>query len=289
MTANTKESGFEELIIDSLVHDNGYEQGTNEDYNRDYAIDETRLFRFLTDTQEAEMANMGLSADDLAAKGSPKKAYALKKQKFLDFLQSEITKRGVIDILRNGIKFYPSSLILFYQTPSERNEQAKIDFDKNIWSVTRQLRYSNDETRRALDFVIFINGLPVITAELKNNWTKQNVEDAVKQYIVDRNPRELIFQFKRCVAHFAIDDKEIQFCTKLEGKDSWFLPFNKGHNDGSGNPPNPNGLAVDYFWKETLNKNELANIIENYTQVIKEKNPQTGKIKKKQIFPRYHQ
>jgi type I restriction enzyme R subunit len=283
MPTNTKESGLEELIINSLVYDNGYERGVNEDYNRDYAVDETRLFRFLTSTQKSEMSNIGLPS------GGSGEVFDLKKQKFLDFLRGEITKRGVVDVLRNGVKFYPSSLALFYPTPSERNEQAKDDFDKNIWSVTRQLRYSKDETRRAIDFVVFINGLPLFTAELKNRWTKQNVEDAVKQYKVDRNSKELIFNFKRCIAHFAIDDGEIHFCTKLEGKDSWFLPFNKGHNDGAGNPPNPQGLATDYFWKETLKKNELANIIENYAQVIKEPDPQTGKTKEIQIFPRYHQ
>ncbi|MDR0312557.1 MAG: DEAD/DEAH box helicase family protein [Treponema sp.] len=283
MPTNTKESGLEELIVNSLVQDNGYQQGANEDYNRDYAIDETRLFRFLNNTQKIEMANIKLSFKESG------KAYDLVKQKILDILRAEITKRGVIDVLRNGIKLYPSSLTLFYPTPSERNEQAKKDFEQNIWSVTRQLRYSNDKTRRALDFVIFINGLPIFTAELKNRSTKQNVEDAVKQYKVDRNPKELIFHFKRCAAHFAIDDEEIQFCAKLEGNDSWFLPFNKGYNDGAGNPPNPQGLATDYFWKDILKKNELANIIENYAQVIKEKNPQTGKITERQIFPRFHQ
>jgi len=283
MTTNTKEAALEDLIIASLETESGYEQGTNEDYNRDYAIDETRLFRFLMITQESEMTNIGLEAD-----GSGE-TYEHNKQKFLDFLRNEITKRGVIDILRNGIKFYPSNISLYNPTPSERNEQAKVNFEKNIWSVTRQLRYSKDETRRALDFVVFVNGLPVLTTELKNRWTKQNVEDAVKQYKTDRNPNELLFQFKRCAAHFAIDDEEIKFCTKLEGNDSWFLPFNKGFNDGAGNPPNPHGIATDYFWKETLDKTELANIIENYAQVVKEKDPQTGKIKEIQIFPRYHQ
>jgi len=283
MPTNTKESGLEELIVNSLVHENGYEQGINEDFNRNYVIDEARLFRFLANTQETEMSNIGLPP------GGSGETYSLKKQKFLEYLRDEIAKKGIVDILRNGINFYPSSLILFYPTPSERNEQAKNDFNNNIWSVTRQLKYSKDETRRALDLVIFINGLPVFTAELKNRWTKQNVEDAVKQYKVDRNPKELIFQFKRCAAHFAIDDEEIEFCTGLGGKDSWFLPFNKGYKDGAGNPPNPDGLATDYFWKEILKKNELANIIENYAQIIKEKDPETGKIKEIQIFPRYHQ
>jgi type I restriction enzyme R subunit len=175
MPTSTKESGLEELIINSLVHENGYGQGGNGDYNRDYAIDENRLFRFLENTQKTEMLNIGLIPKDSGEE------YELKKQKFLEFLRDEITKRGVVDILRNGIKFYPSNLTLFYPTPSERNEQAKKDFENNIWSVTRQLKYSNDETRRALDFVIFINGLPFFTAELKNRWTKQNVKDAVKQ------------------------------------------------------------------------------------------------------------
>jgi type I restriction enzyme R subunit len=283
LTTNTKEAGLEELIVNALVQENGYEQGNNENYNRAYAVDEARLFRFLKNTQKTEMANIGLPA------GASGEAYNIKKHKFLEFLQGEITKRGVIDVLRNGVKFYPSGLTLSYPVPSERNERAKQDFEKNIWSVTRQLRYSGDETRRSLDFVVFINGLPLFTAELKNRWTKQNVEDAVKQYKTDRNPRELIFQFKRCAAHFAIDDEEVRFCTRLEGDDSWFLPFNKGYNDGAGNPPNPKGIATDYFWKEALKKNELANIIENYAQVVKEKNRQTGKIKEIQIFPRYHQ
>jgi type I restriction enzyme R subunit len=203
MTTNTKEAALEDLIIAFLETENGYEQGTNENYNRDYAINETRLFRFLMITQESEMTNIGLEA------GGFGETYEHNKQKFLDFLRNEITKRGVIDILRNGIKFYPSNISLYNPTPSERNEQAKVDFEKNIWSVTRQLRYSKDETRRALDFAVFVNGLPVLTTELKNRWTKQNVEDAVKQYKTDRNPNELLFQFKRCAAHFAIDDEEM--------------------------------------------------------------------------------
>ena len=279
MPTNTKESGLEELIVSSLVHDNDYEQGVNEDYNRDYAIDETRLFRFLTNTQKAEMSNIGLPS------GGSGEAYDLKKQRFLDSLRDEIAKRGIVDILRNGIKFYPSSLTFFYPTPSERNEQAKKDFNKNIWSVTRQLRYSNDETHRALDFVIFINGLPIFTAELKNRWTKQNVEDAIEQYKVDRNPKELIFNFKHCIAHFAIDDEEIKFCTKLEGKDSWFLPFNKGYNDGKGNPPNPQGIATDYFWKETLKKTNLPISLKTTLRLSKRKILKPIKLRKDKYFP----
>ncbi|MCL1876118.1 MAG: DEAD/DEAH box helicase family protein [Synergistaceae bacterium] len=178
---------------------------------------------------------------------------------------------------------------MFYMTPSEKNPKAKEQFAKNIFSVTQQLQYSNDNTKLALDLAVFINGLPVITYELKNQLTKQDVEDAVYQYQNDRDPKELLFQFKRCMVHFALDDARIKFCTKLDGKKSWFLPFDKGYNDGAGNPPNPDGIMTDYLWKEILTKTELANIIENYAQVIEEKDNDTGKVKHKQIFPRYHQ
>lgn len=271
------EKGFETLIVNWLVNQNGYQQGTNEDYNKEYAIDETRLFRFLNDTQPKEMAKLGVNQSDQ------------KKRQFLNRLSGEITRRGIIDVLRNGIKAYPADLILFYFTPTENNEQAKRLFDKNIFSVTRQLRYAIDASKLALDLCLFINGLPVITIELKNHFTGQTTADAVEQYKKDRNPRELLFSFKRCIVHFAVDDQTVQFCTKLCGKASWFLPFNKGYHDGAGNPPNPEGIMTDYLWKDILTKTKLSRIIENYVQVVVEENPETRKKSVKQIWPRYHQ
>jgi type I restriction enzyme R subunit len=278
MTAtNTRESGLESLIVDWLVTQNGYEQGSNADYNRDYAIDETRLFRFLSATQPDEMEKLGVFKSDL------------KKAQFLNRLRGEIAKRGIIDVLRNGIKVYPADLVMFYLTPSEKNIKAKALFEQNIFSVTRQLQYSKDATRLALDLCIFINGLPVITCELKNQLTKQNVDDAVYQYKTDRDPKELLFQFKRCMVHFAVDDARVKFCTKLDGKASWFLPFDKGYNDGAGNPPNPSGIMTDYLWKDILEKYMLAHIIENYAQVVEKVDQETKKKTYTQIFPRYHQ
>lgn len=274
---NTKESGLESLIVKWLVDQNGYEQGTNADYNRDYAIDEARLFRFLQNTQPDSLTKLGVFKSEI------------KKKQFLNRLQGEIAKRGIIDVLRNGVKVYPASLIMFYLTPTENNVKAKEMYEKNIFSVTRQLMYSNDSTRLALDMCVFINGLPVITFELKNQLTKQDVDDAVNQYKTDRDPRELLFQFKRCMVHFAVDDARVKFCTKLDGKRSWFLPFDKGYNDGAGNPPNPNGIMTDYLWKEILTKDKLSRIIENYAQVVVEEDPETKKKSVKQIFPRYHQ
>ncbi len=277
MPTNTREAGLEALIVNYLVDQNGYELGSSADYNKDYALDETRLLKFLQDTQPDAVEQINILNNANA------------KAKFFDRLRGEIAKRGIVDVLRKGISHYPADLILFYMTPSEKNLQAKALFEKNIFSVTRQLNYSNNSTQLALDFVIFINGLPVITCELKNNLTKQNVDDAVQQYKLDRDPRELLFQFKRCMVHFAIDDKEVKFCTKLDGKKSWFLPFNKGNNGAAGNPPNPEGIKTDYMWKDILSKIKLAGIIENYAQVVTEEDELTKEKTVKQIFPRYHQ
>ena len=167
---DTKEKGLEALIVKWLVEQNGYEQGSNADYNREYALDETRLFRFLQDTQPESMKKLGVFGSEI------------KKKQFLTRLTGEITKRGIIDVLRNGVKVYPADLVMFYLTPNENNAKAKELHAKNIFSVTRQLMYSPDATKLALDMCVFINGLPVMTFELKNQLTKQNVDDAVTQY-----------------------------------------------------------------------------------------------------------
>ena len=133
-----------------------------------------------------------------------------------------------------------------------------------------------------------INGLPVFTFELKNSLTKQTADDAVLQYQQDRNPREKLFEFGRCIAHFAVDEREVQFCTRLAGKASWFLPFNRGWYDGAGNPPNPDGLAIDYLWREVLTRRGLTDILENYAQVVEAKDEQSGRKRRTQIWPRYY-
>lgn len=277
MPTDTSEKSLETLIVDSLVNDAGYQKGNSAEYNRTNAIDVPKLYEFLQKTQPEIIEHLGTETDDL------------KWLSFLGRLQGEIEKRGIIDILRKPIKHGPLTIDLFYGYPTPGNPKAEELYKANIFSITRQLQYSPDETKLALDLCIFINGLPIITFELKNNLTKQTVVDAIQQYKTDRDPRELLFHFGRCMVHFAVDDKEIMMCTKLEGNSSWFLPFNKGHNDGAGNPPNPSGLMTDYLWKEILTKNGLTDIIENYAQIVEEKNEKTGKKKLKQIFPRYHQ
>jgi len=275
-TSDTSEKGLETLIVESLVNESRYQLGKSEDYDVEYALDLVKLSEFLKESQPKIYESLGLDED------SPTRV------KFLNRLQGEISKRGVVDVLRNGIKHGPLSIDLFYGTPTPGNKKAEELFKTNIFSVTRQLHYSKDETQLALDMVIFINGLPVITFELKNRLTKQTVDDAIEQYKRDRNPREPLFHFGRCIVHFAVDDHQVFMCTHLQGKYSWFLPFNKGFNDGAGNPPNPNGVATDYLWKEILNKQSLTNIIEDYVQIVEEKD-EKGRKRRKLIFPRYHQ
>ena len=276
MTTDTGEKGFERLIVDAMVQ-SGWILGGSEDYDREYAVDLAQLAVFLSVTQPNTADALDLS------NASPT------RRAFLARLQGEITKRGVIDVLRHGVKHGPHQLDLFYGTPTPGNTQAEERYRQNRFSVTRQLRYSRDETQLAIDLCLFVNGLPIATFELKNSLTKQTVEDAVEQYKRDRNPRELLFGFGRCAVHFAVDDHEVRFCTHLKGKGSWFLPFNKGWNNGAGNPPNPDGLKTDYLWKTILAPNGLTDIIENYAQIVEEKNERTRKKKRVQIWPRYHQ
>ena len=255
----------------------GWSGGNLHDYDREFCVDLVQLAAFLHATQPEAAESLALDEDGPT------------RRKFLTRLQGEISKRGTIDVLRHGIKHGAHSLELFYGTPSAGNPQAQERFEQNRFTVVRQLRYSRDDTQRALDIGLFINGLPVFTFELKNSLTKQTAADAVEQYKRDRNPREKLFEFGRCVAHFAVDESEVRFCTHLKGKASWFLPFNRGWNDGAGNPPNPSGIKTDYLWRQVLARESLTNILENYAQVVAAKDEKTGTKKRTQVWPRYHQ
>jgi len=277
---DTSEKGLESLIFSQMTAF-GWLPGDPKQYDRDYAVDLSQLTEFLMNTQESVATGFHLGKD------SPE------RRQFLARLEKEISSRGVIDVLRHGISHSTrggnTDIVLFYGTPSPGNPKAVERYNQNRFSVSRQLRYSRDETRCALDLCIFINGLPVATFELKNSLTKQTVKDAVEQYRRDRDPKEPLFRFGRCMVHFAVDDGEIEMCSELKGKWSWFLPLNQGWNDGAGNPPNPYGIKTDFLWKRLFTPRGLTDIIENYAQIIEEKNPKTGKKKRKQIFPRFQQ
>jgi type I restriction enzyme R subunit len=297
VSTDTSERGLERLICKALtgcacdpgaappesarerpaVYGVGWICGSPDDYDREYCVDLAQLSAFLHETQPEPAEALDLGQDGPT------------RRKFLARLQGEITKRGTIDVLRHGIKHGAHHLDLFCGTPSPGNVKARERYAINRFSVTRQLRYSRDETQLALDLGLFINGLPVATFELKNSLTKQTVADAVQQYKRDRDPREKLFEFGRCVVHFAVDDHEVRFCTHLKGKASWFLPFNLGWNDGAGNPPNPDGLKTDFLWKRILTRDGLTDILENYAQVVETKDEKTGRKKSVQIWPRFQQ
>jgi type I restriction enzyme, R subunit len=270
MNTDTSERGLEALIVSQMtgraaasptgaefddkpepyVGLHNWLLGDPKDYDRAWTVDLAQLRAFLGATQPALIAAFELESDTPT------------RQKFLARLQGEIGRRGVIDVLRHGLKHGPLDVVLFYGTPSPGNAKAGERFMQNRFSVTRQLRYSRDETANALDLALFINGLPIATFELKNSLTKQTVEDAIEQYKRDRDPREKLFEFGRCVVHFAVDDAEVRFCTHLKGKSSWFLPFNQGWNDGAGNPPNSNGLKTDYLWTRILAPRGLTRAVQ---------------------------
>lgn len=278
MSTDISEAGLEATIVAQMTAPEvGWTEGDPTDYDREFALDLAQLATFLEATQSEAAEAVEIRGDGTT------------RRRFLARLQGEITSRGIVDVLRNGVKHGPLSIDLFYGASSPGNTAATKRYAANRFVVTRQLRYSRDETRLALDLALFVNGLPVATFELKNSLTKQTVEDAVEQYKRDRSPKELIFGFGRCLAHFAVDDAEVRFCTKLDGGKSWFLPFNRGYKGGAGNPPNPEGLKTDYLWRQTLSRDSLTEIIEDYAALLTTKAARTGRRASMQIFPRYHQ
>ena len=287
MKTDTTEKGLEMLITNYLCDTttgNSFVQREYAQYNRTECVDEELLFNFLQTTQEKEVMKLQ------AIHGSNYKSKVLYR------LNSQIKLIGIIEVLRKGITDNNIKLKLFFDKPvSTFNEKDIALYNQNIFSVTRQVHYST-QNENSLDMVVFINGLPIITFELKNELTKQNVKDAIKQYKTSRDSKEELFRLGRCIVHFAVDTEQVWMATHLKNGSTYFLPFNKGYNNGAGNPPNLNGIKTDYLWKEILTKDSLTNIIQNYVQLFEEEVEKIlpdGKIKKdkvkKLIFPRYHQ
>ncbi len=284
MPTNTSEKQLETIFVSYLRDKHGYEEGVSEDYNKDYALDTERVKRFLLSTQKQKVVNTACFASEVS------------ERKFFTELNKQLANRGITDVLRKGFRFISELFDMYYPLPSELNPTAKKMYEKNIFSVTRQLFYSK-ENSNSIDLMVSLNGLPIMTLELKNHYTGQTVENAVKQYQIDRDPKDLLLAQKRCAVHFAVDDDNIKMCTWLCGKQSWFLPFNKGVNGGAGNPINPHGVRTAYLWEDILKKESLSDILENYAQVVvkkvREKDKITGKYKEisktSVVWPRYHQ
>ncbi|MDQ8184089.1 DEAD/DEAH box helicase family protein [Pelagicoccus sp. SDUM812002] len=259
-----------------LSPEHGYQLGWPSDFDKEFAID-TRLFwEFLQSTQAEELKKL---------QDRPNW-----QRLILERLNRKILKDGILSVLKKGLSIDSARLTLLYSLPyNATNPEVQANFEKNIFSVTRQVHFSQSQPALSIDMAIFINGIAIATIELKNAWTGQTTYHARKQYQEDRDPKEPLLNFKRCLVHFAADTDEVYMTTKLAGKKTFFLPFNKGHNNGKGNPPNPNGHKTSYLWDEVLRKESLTNIIEHFCKLIKEKDPKTDKTRETLFFPRYQQ
>lgn len=276
MKTDTSEKNLESILVNHLRDVQGYEEGISENYNKDYALDTERVKRFILSTQKKKAENTACFVSEVA------------ERKFFAELNKQLASRGITDVLRKGFRYISELFDMYYPLPSELNPTAQEMYAKNIFCVTRQLFYSKDNSN-SIDVMVSLNGMPVMTMELKNHYTGQTVENAIRQYQTDRDASEPLLAPKRCAVHFAVDDDNICMCTWLCGKSSWFLPFDKGANGGAGNPVNSNGLRTSYLWEDILKKESLSDILENYAQVVKKKDEKTGKEKISVVWPRYHQ
>lgn len=253
----------------------GYYIGLPEDFDSKYAIDETRFWNFLETTQKEELAKLQKQSDW--------------KLKILERLDRMIKKYGIIRILRKGLDVDNAHFVMMYPLPLASSSQTvKTNFESNQFSVTRQLRYSLENTKEEIDMVFFVNGLPFSTMELKNHWTGQNAKvHGQNQYKFKRDITQPLLQFGRCIVHFVVDTDEVYMTTKLNGANTFFLPFNLGNNFGKGNPPNPFGHKSAYLWEDIFRRNSIANIIQHF---VRFDGKETDPLHKKNLyFPRYHQ
>ncbi len=280
-----KEIIFESEIVDYLTkHD--WLEGTSEGYDKALALYPEDLITYVKTTQPKEY-------EKFEKRHQSNTDIALCKH-----VASQMDKQGSLYFLRHELKEINARFKLCQFKPDLYSEKLIENYDKNILRVVRQVYYS-EHNKNSIDLVLFLNGIPVATIELKTDFT-QNIQDAINQYKYDRNPKDprtkheepLLAFKKRALVHFAVSTDEVHMTTHLKGKDTFFLPFNKGNDGAAGNPPNQNGYATDYLWKEVLSKDTWLKIIGRYIHLeVKDKEDHTGKKYKSEtmIFPRYHQ
>jgi type I restriction enzyme R subunit len=291
MVSNTKEVALEQAIQRHLTgtttedlasqpapaEQSYFRFGQPSDFDAQYAIDTKLFWEFLEATQGKELAKLkDRSPVDW-------------QRKILERFDRLVKKNGLLHLLKKGLAVDDAAFTLMYAAPLA-SSAAKVheNFAANIFSVTRQVRYSETNPGEEIDMVIFVNGLPLITVELKNAWTGQTARyHGQKQYRDGRDATQPLLQFGRALVHMAVDTDEVFMTTKLAGPATFFLPFNKGHNEGEGNPPNPNGHKTAYLWEEVYTKESLAGIIQHF--VLLEGKSTDPLAKKSMIFPRFHQ
>jgi type I restriction enzyme R subunit len=275
------ETAFEDAIEAALLSaEGGWQRGDAANFSRQLALDESVLFAFIEDTQADQWRRLeGIHRGNA-------------RQKFLERLDKELSAVGMLDVLRNGITDNGVQFKLAYFQPAHSlNPETERLYNLNRLTLTRQVKYS-PKNENSIDLLLSLNGLPVATVELKNQFTGQNTANARRQFIEDRDPAELLFQFKkRALVHFAVDTDEAYFTTFLSGGKTRFFPFNKGFNRGAGNPLNPDGHKTAYLWEEIWQRDSWLDIVGRFIHLETETKTENGKKKKEEriIFPRYHQ
>lgn len=271
---------FEEAIETSLLDNGGYVKGFSKDFDAQLGLFPAYIIDFLKNSQPKSWQKISnIHKDDV-------------EKKVIQRLTRELDLRGALDVVRNGFTDYGVKFKMGYFKPETTlNKDDEVLYSKNHLSVIRQLYYERNG-KNSLDLVLSLNGLPISTIELKNQFSGQNVSNAKKQYVYDRKPTEPIFAFKkRALVHFAVDTDECFMTTKLNGKATRYLPFNLGYNNGAGNPPNKESYRTDYLWKYVWTKDSFMDIIGKFLHLDIEEFELDGVKKKKEtmIFPRYHQ
>jgi len=279
MTVDKSESNFETAIESVLSDVHGYRRRAwDKDYDRALCMDPELVVQFILTTQPRTWEKLKQQhGEDV-------------KARFLKRLAKEVESRGTLGVLRRGVTDLGCKFDLaYFQPETGLNEDHKRLYKANTFSVVRQLHYSQ-KNENSIDMVLFLNGLPIATVELKNPETGQTVQHAIKQYKTDRDPKEPLLRFGRCLAHFAVDTDLAYMTTHLQGKRTFFLPFNQGCDGGAGNPANQDGFRTDYLWKRDWQPDSLLEVIQHFIQtvdILDDEGKKTGK--RKLIFPRYHQ
>ncbi|MDP9480491.1 MAG: type I restriction endonuclease, partial [Actinomycetota bacterium] len=273
------EKAFEEHIAPSLVQSGGYRTvklgNSSGDFEAGRGLDLAELFAFIEATQAEEWGRLA------KLHGGESKA----RERFADRLARELDARGTVDVLRHGVVDLGVRLRLAFFKPAHGlTPELVARYEANRLTVTRQLPYEPG-TNKTLDLTLFVNGVPVATAEIKNPSTGQDVEDAKKQYRETRDPRNVTL--RRAVVHFAVDTEQAAMTTRLDGASTRFLPFNRGYNRGKGNPPNPRGHRTAYLWEQVWEKDAWLDLLGRFVHV--ERPAKGSKFSGAVIFPRYHQ
>lgn len=280
---DVKEKRFEEDIEDYLTHHGGYTKGDPKKFNRESGLEEDTFVEFIKTSQPKKWERYV-------------KIYAENSEKqIIERFKREVKTTNLLNVMRHGfmdrgIKFYP----IFWKPETSLNETTQMQYDANILHCTRQLHYSV-HNENSIDIVLFANGIPVVSMELKCQFTGQDTTNAINQYKFDRAGKDAIFAFKeRVLVHFAVDLTNVYMTTRLEGAHTYFLPFNQGSNGagkvgGKGNPVNPNGYDTAYLWERVLCKDSLMEILQKYMHLQQEYDKNGNLVKETMIFPRYHQ